>query len=208
MLIYLRGYQTQSCILFFFQAEDGIRDGHVTGVQTCALPISDVEDPTGQFYLAQGLAGRAFSYWVLVQLYQFNYVGNESKPAVPIITNENSNEAALEGAPRATVQEVYDLILSDLNSAIQLLESADAEGIRRKDKRYIDLAVAYGLRARVHLTMQKWSEAAADATEAINHSDAVPGSIAEVGKPTFESSSEPNWMWGIIVEETDAVVIS
>src|SRR5439155_3749969 len=30
------------CMLinFFFQAEDGIRDGHVTGVQTCALPIS------------------------------------------------------------------------------------------------------------------------------------------------------------------------
>src|SRR5207248_6691338 len=27
-------------ILFFFQAEDGIRDRTVTGVQTCALPIS------------------------------------------------------------------------------------------------------------------------------------------------------------------------
>src|SRR5690348_17934018 len=26
---------------FFFQAEDGIRDGRVTGVQTCALPISN-----------------------------------------------------------------------------------------------------------------------------------------------------------------------
>src|SRR5690606_41096538 len=26
---------------FFFQAEDGIRDFHVTGVQTCALPIYD-----------------------------------------------------------------------------------------------------------------------------------------------------------------------
>src|SRR5207249_9160210 len=26
--------------LFFFQAEDGIRDRNVTGVQTCALPIS------------------------------------------------------------------------------------------------------------------------------------------------------------------------
>src|SRR5690625_5513900 len=26
-------------LFFFFQAEDGIRDGHVTGVQTCALPI-------------------------------------------------------------------------------------------------------------------------------------------------------------------------
>src|SRR5690606_41164570 len=28
-------------LFFFFQAEDGIRDFHVTGVQTCALPISD-----------------------------------------------------------------------------------------------------------------------------------------------------------------------
>src|SRR5690606_39434492 len=27
------------CLFFFFQAEDGIRDFHVTGVQTCALPI-------------------------------------------------------------------------------------------------------------------------------------------------------------------------
>src|SRR5256885_6719002 len=29
-----------SRIFFFFQAEDGIRDYKVTGVQTCALPIS------------------------------------------------------------------------------------------------------------------------------------------------------------------------
>src|SRR5439155_9595569 len=36
---------------FFFQAEDGIRDGHVTGVQTCALPISG--------RLGRGLQGRA-----------------------------------------------------------------------------------------------------------------------------------------------------
>src|SRR3989454_4375464 len=28
------------CVFFFFQAEDGIRDYKVTGVQTCALPIS------------------------------------------------------------------------------------------------------------------------------------------------------------------------
>src|SRR5690606_35893491 len=31
---------------FFFQAEDGIRDFHVTGVQTCALPISVARLPT------------------------------------------------------------------------------------------------------------------------------------------------------------------
>src|SRR6266508_5002550 len=30
---------------FFVQAEDGIRVGHVTGVQTCALPISAIDGP-------------------------------------------------------------------------------------------------------------------------------------------------------------------
>src|SRR5256886_10455863 len=30
-------------IFFFFQAEDGIRDLTVTGVQTCALPISGID---------------------------------------------------------------------------------------------------------------------------------------------------------------------
>src|SRR5260370_7636821 len=34
-------------LFFFFQAEDGIRDSSVTGVQTCALPISYVLD-TGE----------------------------------------------------------------------------------------------------------------------------------------------------------------
>src|SRR5207244_8039212 len=31
-------------LFFFFQAEDGIRDDLVTGVQTCALPISEASD--------------------------------------------------------------------------------------------------------------------------------------------------------------------
>src|SRR6266446_7503923 len=34
---------------FFFQAEDGIRDYKVTGVQTCALPISHRRDAPGIF---------------------------------------------------------------------------------------------------------------------------------------------------------------
>src|SRR5256885_6943597 len=40
-----------STLFFFFQAEDGIRDYKVTGVQTCALPICDlitVHDRAGQ----------------------------------------------------------------------------------------------------------------------------------------------------------------
>src|SRR5690606_41132643 len=41
---------------FFFQAEDGIRDFHVTGVQTCALPIfSPRPVPTGDDTLASKL---------------------------------------------------------------------------------------------------------------------------------------------------------
>src|SRR5205085_3889720 len=40
-------------LLFFFQAEDGIRDLTVTGVQTCALPISVVSTATAEgFYPA------------------------------------------------------------------------------------------------------------------------------------------------------------
>src|SRR2546430_3439513 len=37
-----------SVCMFFFQAEDGIRDLTVTGVQTCALPISIFVDSSGQ----------------------------------------------------------------------------------------------------------------------------------------------------------------
>src|SRR5260370_3171216 len=36
-------------VLFFFQAEDGIRDSSVTGVQTCALPISAVSKMTVEY---------------------------------------------------------------------------------------------------------------------------------------------------------------
>src|SRR6266542_1754890 len=39
-------------IFFFFQAEDGIRDPPVTGVQTCALPISLVGRAIGRVNLA------------------------------------------------------------------------------------------------------------------------------------------------------------
>src|ERR1019366_6100169 len=34
-------------MVFFFQAEDGIRDWSVTGVQTCALPISSIFERSG-----------------------------------------------------------------------------------------------------------------------------------------------------------------
>src|SRR5207244_7002604 len=41
------------CFFFFFQAEDGIRDDLVTGVQTCALPISCAADPHNALWPAR-----------------------------------------------------------------------------------------------------------------------------------------------------------
>src|SRR3712207_6975661 len=49
-------------MFFFFQAEDGIRDIGVTGVQTCALPISIYHDPDlppTHHYLA--------AYWWMIE---------------------------------------------------------------------------------------------------------------------------------------------
>src|SRR5258708_11635186 len=37
-------------VFFFFQAEDGIRDDLVTGVQTCALPISNLRRRGSSFF--------------------------------------------------------------------------------------------------------------------------------------------------------------
>src|SRR5256885_12527222 len=44
--------------VFFFQAEDGIRDYKVTGVQTCALPISRFRQAWCEFFKSAGLGGR------------------------------------------------------------------------------------------------------------------------------------------------------
>lgn len=159
-------------------------------------------------FLGQALSARAFSYFILAQLFQFNYVGHQASPCVPLILDTNSQEAAENGLGRNTVEEVYTQILADLDKSIELLSAAEAEGESRKDRRYTNSSVVYGLRARVNLTMQNWKAAADDAAKAIELSDAAPASIADVSKPTFWNMEEGNWMWGIKVEETDDVVTS
>src|SRR5437870_10274969 len=70
---------------FFFQAEDGIRDGHVTGVQTCALPIWRayvrvvlVLDPPVHMHAAAG-AGVALDGRFLVDRSEERRVGKECR---------------------------------------------------------------------------------------------------------------------------------
>src|SRR3989442_5873921 len=64
-------------IIFFFQAEDGIRDADVTGVQTCALPISDCGMGTrGSFSPTNTRVGvRAFAMSLRGELFQYTSIG-------------------------------------------------------------------------------------------------------------------------------------
>src|SRR5699024_12229796 len=52
---------------FFFQAEDGIRDRNVTGVQTCALPIFSADND-------QFLSDKANVREIVKQVYQFSRI--------------------------------------------------------------------------------------------------------------------------------------
>ena len=167
--------------------------------------VAQGDDDIAKFYLAQALAIRAFDYFNLAQIYQFNYKGNESLPCVPLILDTNADDVAINGAPRASVQEVYDQILADIDLAVSLLEGSAKV---REDRRYLDAATAHGLRARIYLVMQEWQKALDDANAAIAATDATPKALADASKPTFKDITEEDWMWGIIIAETDRVVTS
>jgi starch-binding outer membrane protein, SusD/RagB family len=146
----------------------------------------DTEDQDAIHMIAQARALRAYAYLSLAPAFQFSYETSADKPCVPIVTEATTE---FTNNPRATVKEVYELILSDLDYAIEHLE-----GYTRPTKANIDQQVAYGLRARAYLNMAKYAEAAADAEKAA--AGYTPASIAEVSKPSFMDISEHNWIWG------------
>lgn len=108
--------------------------------------------------------------------------------------------------PTRNTEQTYDQILSDLDRAIDALDKSESNGVARPDKRYVSSAVAHGLRARVYLVMNKWSEAEKDADYAIQNGGATPKSVAEASVPSFNSMSENDWLWGIKTSETDRAV--
>src|SRR5690606_39724888 len=66
-------------LIFFFQAEDGIRDFHVTGVQTCALPISNVQIQQATSQSAQlGYNAESFSLEEIHQLLELMKAASEA----------------------------------------------------------------------------------------------------------------------------------
>lgn len=132
---------------------------------------------------------RAFDYLSLAPYYQFKYKGNEDKPSVPLVLDYLLSDDPSNN-PRATVKEVYEQIMKDLDAAI-----AGLEGYTRVAKTEIDQQVAYGLRARANLYMENWAAAAEDAAKAM---DGYPFySKEEVSQPAFNDITDANWMWGL-----------
>lgn len=157
--------------------------------------LSDV----AKSYVGQAYAMRAFEYFTLIQLYQFTYKGHEDAAGVPIVT-EKTAEAEANNNPRAAVKDVYKQIMDDLNTAIDYLTDS------RSAKSEINRQVAYGLRARVNLVMQNWSDAATDAKKAAE--GYTPLSKDAAAAPGFNDVSASNWIWGNIVDESNDIVKS
>ena len=160
-------------------------------------------DPLFQFYLGQAYAFRAFNYFYLAQTYQHTYVGHEEAPCVPIITDANMDVVNAEGCPRASVREVYDFILSDLDKALTLLQQS---GLARPSKNLVSPEVVYGLRARVNMVRGEWAAAAQDAQRVIEAGVAAPYTMDELRAPSLHDINHEAWLWGIDAEETDSPV--
>lgn len=152
-----------------------------------SLPaLEEITDQSVKYMVANAYALRAWCYLTLAPMFQFGYTVDASAPSVPVVTTETVD---FTNNPRASLSELYDLIISDLTTAVDNLE-----GYQRISKMYVDKNVAHGLRARAYLNMGRYAEAAADANAA--RQGYTPASIADVSKPYFMDINEPNWLWG------------
>lgn len=158
--------------------------------------------------LAQAHALRSWAYWNLIQAYAPNYFYEPQAQGV-VILPEGSDRIGTY--PVATVSDVYTKIMSDVNTAIDYLKASALEPAHinvAAAKRYINLSVAYGLRARYNLTMHRYGEAAADAALAIETSAARPLQPAPASYPGFNDAKLGNWMWAVDITADDAAAYS
>lgn len=147
------------------------------------------------YVVGQAYAIRAYGYFMLSQVFARTYKGHESEPCVPLYTEPTN--ASTEGKPRATVAEVYKLIDSDINKALELLK-----GQLGNEANHIGYDVALGLKARICLVENDWAGAAAAAEEAIAVTGAKIIPVADfIG---LNSVDKKNVMWGslIIADQT------
>lgn len=148
--------------------------------------------------IGQSLALRALSYFYLAQFYQHTYITSQDMPCVPLMLT--ASEDSIQG--RATVEQVYEQIVEDLRSAIDLLD-----GWQRESKNQIDKQVAQGILARVYLVMHKWEDAIKMARAA---REGYPLMTAlEAYYYNYQDISNQEVIWGVdITSETSLIYAS
>ena len=132
------------------------------GLET--VPVATGEEELYNQIKGEALCIRAFAHFDLVQIYAGRYKqgGGNSQLGIPYRETSEVNEMA-----RHTVEEVYTKINADLNEATSLLA-----GIKASDVNHYTEKVAWGLKARVALAMQDYTNAAAYAEKAIQLAEA------------------------------------
>jgi hypothetical protein len=163
-----------------------------------ATPLDgDLADILGQAY-----AYRAYAYYDLITHYAKGYlVGNPSSdPGVPLQTG---TAPPYTSGPRATVQEIYNLMNTDIDEAIVYFEQADPRCSGGTDcKSNLNLNVAYGLKARIALSSGEWATAASSAVAA---REGYPLMDETDWKAGFNSLDLPEVIWGSNVIGTETV---
>jgi len=144
-------------------------------------PEEEKNDIKGQAY-----AYRAWAYLNLVQFYQFTYRQGSSAPGVPVYIHATKPEDS--GNPRGTLQQNFDLMLSDCENAVKLLDDA----IIHPEKSHISAATAHGIYARVALEMGKWDIAQKQAEIAAQDYPLMPPTEYTRG---FNNANNVEWMW-------------
>lgn len=147
----------------------------------------------------QAYTYRAYALLSLVQHYAKGYlIGNPSTDlGVPIILKPEAT------GPRATVEEVYKQIGSDLDAAIKAFKGASPRAnSSAKDKSQLNINVAHGLKARWALSKGDWATAA---SEAVLAREGYPLMNEKDWKSGFNSTSLPEVIWGSNVIATETV---
>lgn len=150
------------------------------------------EDKKQQVVLAQAKALRAYMYYNLVMLYTEGYGANEKK--LPIYT-----EPVLYNKPAKTTQEVFELMIKDLNDALTLFEAAGETGVLGARASEIDYYVTKGFLSYVYAA-KGTSDALVEVkklTEDIINSGVYPLATEKELLGGFNKVDQnPNWIWG------------
>ncbi len=160
-------------------------------IDNCNGIIANVDKATGadadkRYLKGQALALRAFVYLNLVRQYQFTYSKDKTAKAVPIYTEPTSPSS--QSKPRATVEAVYNQVITDLTQAETLLA-----GYNRPVKNRLNLNVVKGLLARTYLTQENWELAATKSKEARTGYSIMEAAQYSQG---FNDVSNVEWIWG------------